>query len=209
MLSLEQIQVGDMANFSYIIGDTESGDCAVVDPAWEVERIIKRAEEKGLKIRLIINTHSHFDHTDGNRELKEKSGAKIAIHKDEAKYLRHFSPPPADIEVKDGNIIEIGKEKISVIHTPGHSPGSICLYFENKLITGDTLFVGGIGRTDFPGGDPRAMFESLNRIMTLGNDIKIYPGHNYGVTPSSTISWERENNPYLKFKSAEEFIRAF
>lgn len=209
MLVLEQIQVGDMANFTYIIGDPDSGDCVVVDPAWEVERIIKRAEHKRFKISLIINTHSHFDHTDGNRELKEKSGAKIVIHKDEAKYLRHFSPPPADIEVADGDSIEVGKEKIRVIRTPGHSLGSICLYFDNKLITGDTLFVGGIGRTDFPGGDPRVMFESLNRIMTLGNNIEIYPGHNYGVTPSSTVSRERENNPYLRFKSAEEFIRAF
>lgn len=209
MLVLEQIQVGDMANFTYIIGDPDSGDCVVVDPAWEVERIIKRAEEKGLKIRFIINSHSHFDHTDGNRELKEKSGAKIVIHKDEAKYLKHFSPPPADIEVTDGDIIELGKERIKIIHTPGHSLGSICLYFDNKLLTGDTLFVGGIGRTDFPGGDPKAMFESLTKIIMLDNHTEIYPGHNYGVTPSSTISMERLNNPFLQFKSAEEFISAF
>lgn len=209
MLFLEQIQAGDMANFTYIIGDADSGDGAVVDPAWEVDHIMKKVQEKGLKIRFIINTHSHFDHTDGNSELKEKSGAKIVIHKEEAKYLRHFSPPPADIMVADGDIIELGKEKIKVIHTPGHSPGSICLYFDHKLLTGDILFVGGIGRTDLPGGDPKAMFESLAKIMELDNCTEIYPGHNYGVMISSTISRERENNPFLRFKSAEEFIRAF
>ncbi|MBI5746585.1 MAG: MBL fold metallo-hydrolase [Nitrospirae bacterium] len=197
-----------MANFTYIIGDPESGDGAVVDPAWEVEGIIKKTEEMKLKIRFIINTHSHFDHIDGNSRLKEKSGAKIVIHKDEAKYLKHFSPPPADLEVAEGDTIELGKEGIRVIHTPGHSPGSICLFFENRLITGDTLFVGGIGRTDFPGGDPKTMFESLNKIMMLDKNIEIYPGHNYGATPKSTISREKENNPYLRFKSAEEFIRA-
>lgn len=208
MLVLEQIQVGDMANFTYIIGDPESGDGAVVDPAWEVEGIIKKALENKLRIKFIINTHSHFDHVDGNSRLKEKSGARIVIHKDEAKYLKHFSPPPADIEVAEGDTIELGKEGIRVIHTPGHSPGSICLFFENRLITGDTLFVGGIGRTDFPGGDPKTMFESLNKIMLLDKNIEIYPGHNYGATPKSTILREKDHNPYLRFKSVEEFIRA-
>lgn len=203
----KQLSVGNMDNFSYIIGDISKGEAAVVDPAWEIDTLLKVAEVNGLKIRYIINTHCHYDHVDGNNDMKEKTGGTIVIHKSEAGYLRNFSPPPADIEAEDGQIIKVGNIEVEVIHTPGHSPGSSCLYFDNRIITGDTLFIGSIGRTDFPGSDPEAMYNSLTeKIKPLPEETEVYPGHNYGVKSVSTIAWEKKNNPYLRCSSLDGFM---
>lgn len=193
-----QMPVGSIQNFAYIVGDEDEGICVVVDPS-DPEKVLRIADEKNLRIIYIINTHGHGDHTGGNKELKDRTGAKIVAHK-KAKIQK-------DVEVEDGGIIDVGTLKIKVIHTPGHTQDGICLLVENKLMTGDTLFVGECGRTDLPGSDPRALYDSLfNKILKLDDDIEVYPGHDYGPKPSSTIGNERRTNYTLEPRTKEEFV---
>jgi len=193
-----QMPVGSIQNFAYIVGDEDEGICVVVDPS-DPEKVLRIADEKNLRIIYIINTHGHGDHTGGNKELKDRTGAKIVAHK-KAKIQK-------DVEVEDGDIIDVGTLKIKVIHTPGHTQDGICLLVENKLMTGDTLFVGECGRTDLPGSDPRALYDSLfNKILKLDDDIEVYPGHDYGPKPSSTIGNERRTNYTLEPRTKEEFV---
>lgn len=181
--------VGD--NFSYIIADTETKEAAVVDPSFNIKPIIKILEENILRLKYIICTHNHFDHTAEADFFKARFAAKVVAHK--------LSSIERDIEVEDGSVIDVGSIKITVIHTPGHTEDSICLLFDNKLLTGDTLFVGGYGRTDLPGGDAEKLYHSLyGKILKLDDSIEIYPGHDYGPTPSSTIGFEKICNPALK-----------
>lgn len=207
---LKQLQVGHMAVFAYIIGDTESGEGLVVDPAANIDDIISEAEKNGIKIKYIVNTHGHVDHIAGNDDMKKKTGAEIIIHEDDAEtlvsipdmVLRMFQAkpsPPADITVKDGDNITVGKVALKVIHTPGHSPGGMSLYTEGYVITGDTLFVEGVGRSDLPGGSWEIMLRSIKeKLLTLPDETVVLPGHNYGRTPTSTIGNEKSNNAFLR-----------
>jgi hydroxyacylglutathione hydrolase len=189
-----------MQNLSYIIGDDDTRLAAVVDPGYDMEKIVKTVNEQELQIKYIINTHEHFDHTGENRSLAVYSGAEIVAHED--------SPIDADIFVKDGDILKIGELEVKIIHTPGHSPGGICLLVDKKLITGDTLFVGECGRVDLPGGSAEELYDSLfNKIATLDNDIEVYPGHDYGQEPYSTIGYEKQHNYVLKPRTKEQFIQ--
>lgn len=195
----EQIPIGTMQNFTYIIGDESTKKAVVVDPAWEVERLLQKCAALNLTVSYVINTHSHHDHVDGNNELSRRTGAKIVMHVS--------SPLRKDISVKDGDVIEVGKIKIKIIHTPGHCPDHICLLVDNKVLTGDTLFVGECGRTDLGGGNSGDMYDSLFKLLTLDDSIEVYPGHDYGAKKSSTIGYERQNNYTLKKRSRQEFIR--
>ncbi|MBE9547472.1 MAG: MBL fold metallo-hydrolase [Proteobacteria bacterium] len=207
---LKQLQVGHMAVFAYIIGDTESGEGLVVDPAANIDDIISEAEKNGVKIKYIVNTHGHVDHIAGNDDMKKKTGAEIIIHEDDAEtlvsipdmVLRMFQAKPspsADITVKDGDTITVGKVTLKVIHTPGHSPGGISLYTEGYVLTGDTLFVEGVGRSDLPGGSWEIMLRSIKeKLLTLPDETVVLPGHNYGRTPTSTIGNEKSNNAFLR-----------
>jgi glyoxylase-like metal-dependent hydrolase (beta-lactamase superfamily II) len=186
-------------NFAYIIGDETTKEAAVIDPGYNVEKILGQIQQLNAKVKYIINTHSHGDHTGGNASLKEKTRAKIVAH---AK-----SPRPKDITVKDQDTLQLGKLTVKVIHTPGHTLDGICLLVDNKLITGDTLFVGECGRTDLAGSSAEDMYHSLfDKILTLDDSIEVYPGHNYGNRPSSTIGQERKTNYTLEKRTLEEFI---
>jgi hydroxyacylglutathione hydrolase len=192
-------QHGD--NFSYIIADEVKREAAVVDPSYNAGVISSVIKAENLKLVYIIDTHGHSDHTAGNQELRSIFGAKIAAHKQ--------SRVNADIKVDEGEIISIGSISIKVIYTPGHTPDSICLLVDNqKLLTGDTLFVGECGRTDLPGGNSKSMYNSLfNKIAKLNDNIEVYPGHDYGSKSYSTIGEEKRENYTLKPRSLVEFIR--
>lgn len=195
-----QIPVGSMQNFTYIIWDDNTKDAAVIDPSWDLEKVLKEADVRGLRIRYILNTHTHYDHCVGNEEIKKKTGAQTVGGKGARIKL--------DKTVEDGERIPLGKLEIRAIHTPGHSPDSTCYLFEGNLFTGDTLFVGECGRTDLAGGSSAELYESLfNKILKLDDNIRIYPGHDYGSSPYSTIGFERRNNYVLKPRSKEEFVR--
>lgn len=195
-----QVAVGTFQNFAYIIGDEKTMTAAIVDPAWEVDKLLEMCADLGLKVFCVINTHSHHDHVQGNDLVARGTGAKVIMHEK--------SPVKKDIAVKDGDTIDIGSLKAKVIHTPGHCPDHICILLDGKLLTGDTLFVGECGRTDLAGGNPSDMYDSLfQKLLTLRDSIEIYPGHDYGKKPSSTIRFERENNYVLKPRTREEFIQ--
>ncbi len=196
---LLQIPIGSMKNFTYIIGDEETAEAAVVDPHGEVDRIIRLAAEKKLKIKYVLNTHSHFDHVGGNEELASKTSAKIIAHE--------RAPSRKDLSMKDGDYLKVGKLAVKVLHTPGHTAEAVCYLVEKKLLTGDTLFVGECGRTDLPGGNPAEMWDSLlNKLSKLDDSIEVYPGHDYGDRPHSTIGYEKQHNYTLKQRTREEFI---
>ena len=210
IMFIEQRQVGQMAVFAYLVGDEVSGEALVIDPAEETDGLIQAAEKKKARIRYIVNTHGHVDHTGGNAEMKEKTGATIILHEDDADMListpaamlRLFGAkqsPPADRTVRDGDLIEVGDVRLRVIHTPGHSPGSMVLFVDGYAFTGDTLFVEAVGRSDLPGGSGEVMFDSIQRkICTLPDETVVLPGHNYGSMPTSTIGHEKKFNPFLR-----------
>jgi hydroxyacylglutathione hydrolase len=186
-------------NIAYLIGNKKSGQAVVVDPSGVVPDIINILQKENLKLKYIINTHAHSDHTAGNNELASQTGAEIMLH--EAANI-------GDIKLKDGEIVEVDGIKIRVIHTPGHTPESICLVVDGKLLTGDTLFVGECGRTDLPGGNSGALYDSLfGKIIKLDDDLEVYPGHDYGEKPDSTLEYEKKHNYVLKPRSKEEFLR--
>jgi hydroxyacylglutathione hydrolase len=207
---IRQFEVGNYMVFSYLIGDEETGEALVIDPADESQQLIACAHQHALKITSILNTHAHVDHTMGNAEMVRRTGAKIIIHEAESYSLNHPSSgslslfqaepsPPADILVKDGDIIPVGELGLKVIHTPGHSPGGISLQLDDMVFTGDNLFVGGVGRTDLPGGSWETLEASIrHRLFTLPEDTSVLPGHNYGTTPTSTIRREKLTNPDLR-----------
>jgi hydroxyacylglutathione hydrolase len=195
-----QIEVGQMANFTYLVADEESGEAAIIDPSWDLDKIFQTLKKKDWLAKYIINTHTHFDHVIGNQQMAELTGAKIVQHKN--------SQLDKDIAVSDGDMIEIGGIRLRVLHTPGHSKDSICLLYDDQFIlTGDTLFVGNCGRVDLPGSDAREMYYSLfNRLAKLDENLIVYPGHNYGPTSTSTIGHEKKTNYVLKPRSKQEFL---
>jgi hydroxyacylglutathione hydrolase len=198
---IEQIPVGKMANFTYLIIDNEEKEIAIVDPSWDLEKIFAIINKNQYTVTYIINTHSHFDHVLGNDQIIAVTKCKVIQHENSLE--KH------DISVNDGDKFMIGKTIVQVLFTPGHSKDSICLIVDSKIIiTGDTLFVGNCGRTDLPGSDPEEMYNSLfEKIIKLDKNMVIYPGHNYGYKPISTIEEEKKNNYVLVPRSKNDFIK--
>jgi hydroxyacylglutathione hydrolase len=205
----KQIIVGSMAVCCYIIACEKTRKAAVVDPGGDEERILSLVDEMGVTVEYIIATHGHPDHVCGVRKIQEATGARIIMHADDASFFdtpevkNYFSMlgleacPPVDTPVKEGDVIRIGDEKLEVIHTPGHTPGGMCLYNAPDLITGDTLFVGGLGRTDFPGGSHSELIQAIQtKLLVLPPETVVWPGHGYGGV-KSTIGEEKRSNPFL------------
>ena len=209
LMDVKPIYLPQMANFCYRVGDTPTRTCAVIDPAFDAKKILKEAQAGGYTITHVINTHGHSDHTSANAGIIEATGAQLCIHRADAEQVTKLlsgvlsrimggkgSPKPGRL-LEDNDIIEIGNSALRVIHTPGHTPGSICLYGEGHLFTGDTLFVGAVGRTDLPGGSSRKLLLSIReKLYILPPETVVWPGHDYGEAPSSTIEREMRTNPF-------------
>jgi glyoxylase-like metal-dependent hydrolase (beta-lactamase superfamily II) len=209
-MDIEQMKVGFMEVFCYLVSCPRTREALVIDPAGDEDRIFSRIQEKQMSLKYIVNTHGHPDHSCGNAEMKEFTGAKILMHELDdrmfnspegqamARQWGFALSPSADIHVKDGDEIGVGDVILKVIHTPGHSPGGICLLGDANLFTGDTLFVGGVGRTDLPGASMSQYIKSIKeKLLTLPGDTVVWPGHDYGGSTSSTIAREIETNPFL------------
>jgi len=199
-MKIAQIPVGSMLNFSYIVYDEKNSIGAIIDPSWDLEKLLVFLEKKNITAKYIINTHTHFDHILGNDHISEITKAEIIQHE--------RSTQKKDRSVVDHENISIGELKLEVLYTPGHSEDSICLIVNREsIITGDTLFVGNCGRVDLPGSNPEKMYDSLSKVANLDDSLVVYPGHNYGSTPTSTILIEKKNNPMLNFKTKEAFLK--
>jgi len=182
------------------VADEKTLEAAVVDSSYNANEITRILEAEQFKLKYLINTHGHSDHTVGNEELLSLFGGKIIAHK--------LSRTNRDMVVEDGDVLAIGSIRIRIIHTPGHTPDGICLLVdEKKLLTGDTLFVGECGRTDMPGGNAKELFASFfNKLLKLDDDVEVYPGHDYGLKPTSTIGEERKSNYVLQPRSLQDFL---
>ncbi|HEU4343993.1 MAG TPA: MBL fold metallo-hydrolase [Candidatus Binatia bacterium] len=216
-LYFKQMELGPMQNFVYLIGSTETRKAAVVDAAWDIEEIVRRAAEDDMEITHAFVTHTHPDHVGGRfagmaiegvTELLNKCNAKVVVHKSEADFLTALAPSDL-IKAESGDKIDVGGIKIQLLHTPGHTPGSQCFLIDNRLVSGDTLFIGSCGRVDLPGSDPEQMYYSLTqKLMALPDDTILFPGHNYSDQPASTLGREKQSNPYFQFHSLKQFLSA-
>ncbi len=185
-------------NFSYIIADEGTKEAVVVDPSYNEDALTLFIKDQKLKLGYIIDTHGHGDHTAGNDGLKRAFGAKVVAHK--------VSRIEKDVSVVEGDVLKVGKVTIKVLHTPGHTADSICLLVDGKVLTGDTLFIGECGRTDLPGGSPGDMYRSLGKLKKLDDGVEVYPGHDYGRKPYSTMGEEKRTNYTLENRTLEEFL---
>ena len=214
-LYFQQLEMGPMQNFVYLIGSTETRKVAVVDAAWEIDRIRRIAAADEMEITHAFVTHTHPDHVGGRfagveiegvTELLSKCKAKIVVHKAEAEFLKSLSASDM-IKAESGDKIDVGGVEIQLLHTPGHTPGSQCFLVDNRIVSGDTLFIGACGRVDLPGSNPEQMYYSLTqKLMALPDDTVLFPGHNYSATPTSTMGEQKKTNPYLRFTSLKQFL---
>lgn len=203
---IKNLVVGPLGANCYIIADERTRDTIIIDPGDEPDRIIDIIKENNLKVKYIICTHAHFDHVGAVADVKNETDAKVVIHQDELEIYNsamdhaalwgyELEPlPEPDMFVNEGDKLEIGNLKFEILHTPGHSPGGICLYGEDIIFTGDTLFAGSVGRTDFYGGDLNKLKKSFLRLMSLPPDTKVFAGHG----PSSTIRSEKTGNFFIE-----------
>lgn len=204
--TIDVMELGPMENFIYLISDKASGRAAVVDPAWEVDKIIQCAGQKGVTITDILLTHSHHDHINGVDAVLQHFDAQVHLLKAEAEFWGKYKD--ASSMHHGGDIIDLGSTPVKILHTPGHTPGSACFHVGNNLIAGDTLFVFGCGRCDLAGGDPHEMFNTLKRIRRdLPPDTVLYPGHNYAQKTTSTLGEQVEANPFMHFEDEKQFVQ--
>lgn len=198
MVEVVQCRVGG-DNFAYLVVCPVTGQALGVDPGREPAVLLDELRRRGLSLAVLANTHGHADHVAGNAAVLAATGAPLAAHPAEL--------PAVDLALGEGSLLSIGSLAVTVLHTPGHTPGSLAFYVDDALLTGDTLFVSRCGRADFPGSDPAALYHSLARLAALPAATRVYPGHDYGPQPVSTIAWERDNNPYLRCPDLDSFLR--
>ena len=213
-LILEQIQVGPMQNFAYLVGSTATREVVVVDPAWDIEGLLNVINEKGYKLTASLITHYHPDHCGGSfgqntvagvAELLGKNSVKIYVHKLEADGLKKVTGiSDSDmVKVGSGDKLRVGDMEVEFLHTPGHTPGSQCFRVKNTLVSGDTLFINGCGRVDLPGSNTQDMFHSLQKLATLPDDTLLLPGHNYAHVPHATMEETKKINTYMRINDLE------
>ncbi len=206
LLYLKQLELGPMQNFVYLIGDAQTREAAVVDPGWEVPHILDVVKREGLRLTSAFVTHHHFDHTNGLAELLKAVDLPVHVHRDDAPLIR--IEPGSLKPVSGGDTVYVGKIPVTIIHTPGHTPGSQCLLVDGHLLSGDTLFIRACGRWDLPGGDPSQLFQSLSaKLKPLAEDTVLCPGHHYAEELTSTIGQEKRTNPFLKPTTVQEFLQ--
>jgi len=222
-LYFQQIPVGEMANFSYLIGSRSSGEALLVDPAWSVDALLDRAEADGVRVTGALVTHYHQDHVGGSifgmdieglPRLLERNPVPIHVNAHEADGLIQVTgASESDLVRRDGgDVIELGEIRIRLLHTPGHTPGSQCFLVEEAgrpgaLVSGDTLFLGSCGRVDLPGANPEDMYRSLNQILrALPDETLLYPGHLYSTEAVGNMGEEKRTNPFLRVASLDQFL---
>ena len=216
---IHRIVTGDYQVNTYIVSCPDTQQGFIIDPGGDAEQIISYVQQNNIQAGYILNTHGHADHILANQQLKKELDLKICMHEEDASFfcrpdnlelekkeLGLSIPGTADITLKEGEIVQVGTLQIKVIHTPGHTPGSACFLVNGNLFTGDTLFVGDVGRSDLAGGSFQTLLQSIKeKIIILPLDTQIWPGHDYGEMPTSTLAWEMEENPYITdFILAEE-----
>jgi len=200
---LRRLPTGLLSSNCYLIGD--DGEGAIIDPGAKAQDIFELVKQSGLKIKYIILTHAHVDHILSVDDIRESLNAEVMVHEEDAPFLMdawHNGSKlfglektfrPADVELKDGDIMKVGDLKLEIMHTPGHTPGGICIKVNDKIFTGDTLFRMSVGRTDLGAGDQEDLMNSLHKLMELEDEIIVYPGHG----TATTIGYERKNNPFI------------
>ena len=217
-LYLKQMELGPMQNFAYLLGDPASRECVVVDPAWEIDAIVDTAAADGMRLVGALVTHTHQDHVGGSleawgmpgripgvEELLARVPLRVYVHRAEREFLTGLGSDL--VPVADQDTLAVGRLTVTFVHTPGHTPGSQCFLVDGRLVSGDTLFINACGRTDLPGSDPSAMYDSLTRrLAALPDDTVLLPGHNYGGT-DSTIGAQKRSNPFMRFASLGDFLR--
>lgn len=216
-LYFRQVQIGPMANFAYLIGSTTTREAVLVDPAWDVQALLALAEQDDMRVTGALVSHTHADHVGGHFmghhiegavELLEHCKAKIYVHKSEAE---HLDLPAGELVKTDEHTqLTLGGVQIDFIHTPGHTPGSQCFKLSDRLVSGDTLFIGSCGRTDLPGSNAEDLYFSLTqKLMKLDDATLVFPGHNYAEHATHTdIATEKARNPFFRFPDKETFLRA-
>ncbi len=213
-LIVEQIEIGPMQNFTYIVGCRSSREVVIVDPAWDIDGLLRHIEEKEYRLTAALVTHYHPDHCGGSygghniegiSELIARNPVKIYAHKSEADGVRKVTGvSDSDLaRVDSGDRLSIGDIEVEFLHTPGHTPGSQCFRIKNTLVSGDTLFINGCGRVDLPGSNSEDMYYSLQKLASLPNDTLLLPGHNYSSVPNATLGDTRAQNTYLNIKDVK------
>lgn len=213
-LIIEQIEIGPMQNFTYLVGSRSTREVVVVDPAWDIEGLVKHIESRDYLLKGALVTHYHPDHCGGSMgghsvegiaELLEKQALKIYVHNEEADGLKKITgiSDTDMVKVASGDTLSIGDVDVEFLHTPGHTPGSQCFRIRQTLVSGDTLFINGCGRVDLPGSNSEDMYRSLQKLSGLPDDTLLLPGHNYGHVPNATMGETRAQNAYLRVKDLE------
>jgi len=204
-LLIQQYEIGPLNNFIYLLGDPETKEMAIVDPAWDVNFMVKEAKRLGYKITKVFLTHAHPDHVNGLDQLLSIEQIPVYISKYEYPTLRPRVQGLVDVTEKDK--LSVGKISFDILQTPGHTPGCLCFLSQGHLFSGDTLFIDGCGRCDLPGSDPKVMYNSLyNVLMKLPDETIVYSGHNYGPTQTDIMGDQKKTNPYLQCNSLNEFL---
>jgi hydroxyacylglutathione hydrolase len=210
-----------MVNFVYAIGDRDTGEAVLVDPAYDVNGILDRLESDGMRCVGVLATHYHPDHVGGSMmgmklegvaDVLERVEVPVHVQSDEAEFVSTVTGLGGDSLVRhaSGDTVSVGAVDIELIHTPGHTPGSQCFLVDGRLVAGDTLFLDGCGRTDLPGADPAEMYESLTqRLARIPDEAVLYPGHRYSIESSATMGVTRERNVVFRPKSREQWLAVF